>query len=79
VGSARLIIAHSVGLRVLLADSVRFGRGGELGELVAAFDNFKVGACGVILILAAHGSFGLHAGCPAPDPVDCEGLADLGV
>jgi hypothetical protein len=79
VSGARLVVAHGDGLRVLLADGVDLGSGDDLGQLVATVDNVEVGACGVVLVLAAHGAFGLHASGPAPDPVDCEGLADLGV
>jgi len=79
VGSARLVVAHSDSLRVLLADGVDLGSGNNLGELVSTFDNVEVGAGSVVLVLAAHGAFGLHGCGPAPDPVDRESLADLRV
>jgi hypothetical protein len=74
-----LVVAHSDGLRVLLADGVDLGSGDDLGELVSTLDNVEVRASGVVLVLAAHGAFGLHGSGPAPDPVDCESLADLRV
>ena len=79
VGGARLVVAHGDGLRILLTDGVDLRSGDDLGELVTTVDNVEVGAGGVVLVLAAHGAFGLHASGPAPDPVDSESLANLRV
>ena len=79
MGGARLVVAHGDGLRILLTDGVDLRSGDDLGELVATVDNVEVGAGGVVLVLAAHGAFGLHACGPTSDPVDSESLANLRV
>lgn len=79
VCSAGQIVAHGVGLRVLLEQSVDGGYCSKFGEIVTTINDLDVGASGVILIFATHRAFGLHAGAPIPNKVGSQCATGLAI
>ena len=79
VCSPRQVVAHCIGLRVLLNKTVDSGYSSEFGQVISAVNDLEIATGGVILVLAAHGALSLHTGAPIPHEIGRERLADLTV